>query len=247
MADNAQVSDNPMVAGDVIDGVFFQRTKPVWGVNGEWIDTSNDDPLPVSVKGFGSGIRVIGDNGLEADTIPVSGGASPYTPLATALVNSRGEPIGFSTPYVTSSLQWTGISTIYTTNTSLSSSLAQFTGVADAPLTGWISSMKVIDQSGTKPRLQFWFLDRSITSPSANASFDISDADLAYVVLVLDTNDGTWYDTASNSVCFIKPGMVRPYWVNNQANGLYCMAKVIGTPTLGSTTAILTRLHVLKD
>lgn len=50
-----------VVAADVVSGVAYQRTKPVWGVDGSVVDTSASNPLPVVQTGaVPAGANVIG-------------------------------------------------------------------------------------------------------------------------------------------------------------------------------------------
>ena len=77
MADDTQVSDNPIIAADDIGGVKYQRTKVVWGSDGTANDADASNPLPTGL--YVGGTQITFPVPIVASSGTITGTTSAYS------------------------------------------------------------------------------------------------------------------------------------------------------------------------
>lgn len=145
----------------------------------------------------------------------------------------------------------------YADGDNLSSAIINFAGATQVSAgTGWISSLFIIDDAGNiggsatpNVGLELWFPNASLTPPSANAAFNLSDPDAAKTRCVISTVNGIAYSFGGGTFTQIEPGRPIPYSLATGTT-LPCVVKVLDPDADGPVWAaddIHIGIHTLQD
>ena len=84
-------------------------------------------------------------------------------------------------------------------------SIITFTNVAaEAGKGAVLKNLEILTLNTTGPALELWLFDRPFTPATDNDAFAVSDADLAYLVCVITTNNGDWFKDTSHAVASVE-------------------------------------------
>lgn len=242
MADNVQISDNPIIAADVIGGITYQRIKPSVGADGVAVDVSDSNPMPVSeVNSAG----IASASAYLQSTISTLG-STPT--IATSLRDLNGDQLTFATPLDALCSTLTIDVSQYVANDNLHAAFT-FDNVTSVPGgSGWITELRLYDLDSVGSNFEVWFFNAALASaPAKNAAFSLTDADIAKTVAVISTANGVWYDGMNdNKICIVPVSPPLPYKLAS-GTSLIALAKILSTSTYTGSSDISFRIHVLRD
>lgn len=241
MADNVQVSDNPVVAADVIGGVAYQRAKVVWGVDGTSVDTSESNPLPVSL------VEPVGISDGTNDLILLD--LTSSKPVPSAIVDRDGAQVGFPAiqEFTANPTIGTGGNVQYD---SLHTTIITFTDVV--PENGGVGQILAANLSTTndsfRGQVRAYFFDTSFTGTTAQDPLSISDTDVRNCFGSLLFDLGNSYGTASQVVHANRADLPLLFKCDNAVNDIFCVLQLWSddTPTFSSASFAL-RIYVLAE
>ena len=108
---------------------------------------------------------------------------------------------------------------------------------------GVIKSMIIVDDDQEAGALELWLFNQTFTATADNAAFDPSEADLENLVGVITTNDGTWFDTANQSVADVEAS--RRYDLTGTS--LFGQLVTRGTQTYTAVDDLTVKIGLLQD
>ncbi len=111
--------------------------------------------------------------------------------------------------------------------------------------TGVIATVKVIDEAEQSANLKLICFQASFTATADNAALNISDADAANIVAVVDIPAANYVDIGGSSVAVV-PNVGQLFTIVS-GNSLYCQLQTLGTPTYAATDDITVVIGVLQD
>lgn len=232
MADNTQISDNPIVASDDIDGVQYQRVKVVWGADGVVGDTSAANPMPVGAR--------ITDGTTTAGVVDTGG---TYDGAAVNIIDKEGLPVGFGRP-VTISVIPTLDTSQFASGDLMTASVITFADVVDdANGTGHILAARFFDKDNVGQDMSLLLFDSSVTPGTVNAAHTLSTNDIAKYIDVIHTSGTDWESHGNGKTVTVRPGPPIPFHCSGSTSmfGLL-VSKGTGTYTATNLTIELTVL-----
>lgn len=121
--------------------------------------------------------------------------------------------------------------------------IIEFTNVARVAGEGSVlKNLLIIDYAKQDAELELWLFDRTFTPATDNDAWDPSDADLAFLVAVISTADGSYFDATDNSVADVEASKrVEPL-----STSLFGQLVTRGTPTYSDGDLAL-KLSYLQD
>jgi hypothetical protein len=108
---------------------------------------------------------------------------------------------------------------------------------------GVIKNIVIIDDAGQDAELELWLFNDTFTPISDNAAFAPAEADLHKLVGVITTENGTWFECGTPSVCDIE--IAKGF--NLVGTSLYGQLVTRGTPTFAATDDITVIINLLQD
>jgi hypothetical protein len=226
MADNVTLpGTGAAVASDDVSGVHFQKVK---------LDGGGD----------GASAPITGDtaNGLDVDVTRIQAGE-----------NHLGE-VGGKTVVVSANFTRPGNTTQYTAGdavTDSTSAPSQITFSGAARINGGsgvILAAIMVDSvnPGTKPQLELWLFDSSVTPDNDNSAFTPTDAECGTLIGVIPFN--AWYvgDSSSNAVAPVH-GLSIPFKCGGGSASLFGLLVVRNAYTPSSAEVFTIRLSILQD
>lgn len=105
------------------------------------------------------------------------------------------------------------------------------------------TDLTITDKAANGVDLELWLFDIStVTLPTVNAAWAISDADALHVGAVIRTNtDGVWFASSNNKVCQVRGAS---NWIDvkcaaGSKNLYYALICRSGTPTFAASDLVL--------
>lgn len=253
MTDNVQISDNPVVAADVIGGVAFQRVKVVWGANDSVNDTSAASPLPVTAASLplpsgastaaNQGVASAYLNNLVNALVGVDTGGA-YNGLAVVIIDAAGSPLTFSQPTVISVTTTDLDTTALGIGDVMTDSLLEFqNAVALSGGTGHILRAKLTDAADVGAAVDAYLLTGTVSESAKNALHSLSDSDGLKVIDKITFD--TYEDHTLNQTSTVRPSP--PIAFNCTGTSLYVLLVSRGTPTYSAANALTLTLQIQSD
>lgn len=133
--------------------------------------------------------------------------------------------------------------TVYAAKDAIGGLLTFANAARSAGGSGRVVGLQIVDRDQERAAIDLVLFDRSITAPTDNAVFDPTDAELAYVVGVVNVGFGFYADFSDNAVANVPVDL--PFVVNG--TDLVGVLVARGTPTYSSTADLSVSLTIERD
>jgi hypothetical protein len=162
-----------------------------------------------------------------ATSLFLFGGGTPVEVGAAAPVYTRQTGAVFNADLTVDT-------SIYAAGDSLCTLLTVTGAVLVAGETAVLNYVHLVDAADQGPAIRVYVFDRSVTLPSNNAAWNVSDADMKYSRAMIQVLAGDWSDAGGNrTATFSGLGIpIKP----NSGTSIYMGAIVDGTPTFAAAT-----------
>ena len=106
-----------------------------------------------------------------------------------------------------------------------------------------VKSMIILDDAGQDAALELWLFSQTFTAAANDAAFDLSQADLRYLVAIIATSDGAYFASGTESAARVEASQR----YDLAGTSLFGQLVTRGGPTYAATDDVTVILEVLYD
>lgn len=231
----------------IVDGVTITASENLAQVNGVTVDVGTGaaglgtQRVAIATDSFALG------HGTAAAALRVELPTDGTGRIATLDTLTNGNVGGFTT--IVASTVVMSVAGVYATGdymgtTTTPQSFAS--AVRTSGGTGIIKSMLISDKIVTaNVAMELWIIDRTFTSPTDNAAWDLSDANMLFIQAVIPISTSGWYASSAGQV-YVDTTLSIPIKVSTGTSLFYALVSRGTTPSFTSADLTIT-LGILQD
>jgi len=110
---------------------------------------------------------------------------------------------------------------------------------------GFITNMLIIDDDKEKGNLELWLFNQTFTQGNDNAVWTPVEAEMENLIGILSTADGTWFDSAGQSVNVLKE--ILRYDLVSTGTSLFGRLVTRSTQTYTAVDDLTVKIGLLQD